>query len=313
MRSGWSAAKSARRSGRRSSQRSARLRMLSVATCEPVHRAQPGCRGRGSGMANENVEPRPSSDSTRMRPPCGLDDVPRDGQPETGPAAPPAGLVGLVEALEDPRLVGRGRCRSRGPRPRPRPPPPTTRDADGRPRRRRGLNFTALWSEVDQDLPEPVLVAADRRDRLAGRRCAASTPWRSANSRRRSTEATASRPRSTSSSMQHGPPLSIRDRSSSSSTIWTRWSVSTSILPIRSRIRSGIASPAVSASRASVSASRLTVVSGVRSSCDRLSMNSARMRWSRRSSETSCMTSQTPGTGDRRARTVSVGPSSRGG
>ena len=42
----------------------------------------------------------------------------------------------------------------------------------------------------------------------------------------------------------------------------------------------------------SVSASRLTVVSGVRSSCDRLSMNSARMCCRRRSSETSSRISQ---------------------
>ena len=53
------------------------------------------------------------------------------------------------------------------------------------------------------------------------------------------------------------------------------------------------------------------MVSGVRSSCDRLSMNSARIRWRRRSSETSSMISQTPWTGDRRALTTSVGPSSR--
>ena len=40
-------------------------------------------------------------------------------------------------------------------------------------------------------------------------------------------------------------------------------------------------------------------------------MNSARIRWSRRSSDTSSITSQTPRLGDRRARTTSVGPSSR--
>ena len=98
------------------------------------------------------------------------------------------------------------------------------------------------------------------------------------------------------------PPLSIRDRSSSSLTIWTRWPVSSSILPIRSRILAGTASPAASASRVSVSARRLTVVSGVRSSCERLSMNSVRICWSRRSSETSSRTSQAPPDGLRRAR-----------
>ena len=105
------------------------------------------------------------------------------------------------------------------------------------------------------------------------------------------------------------PPPSMRDRSSSSLTIWTRWPVSTSILAIRSRILAGIASPTASASRLRVSASRLTVVSGVRSSCDRLSMNSVRMRWSRRSSETSSRTSHTPPLGARRARMTSAGPS----
>ena len=61
-------------------------------------------------------------------------------------------------------------------------------------------------------------------------------------------------------------------------------------------------SPAASASRASVSASRLIVESGVRSSCDRLSTNSARICWRRRSSDTSSRTTQTPLTGERRAR-----------
>ena len=47
---------------------------------------------------------------------------------------------------------------------------------------------------------------------------------------------------------------------------------------------------------------------GVRSSCDRLSMNSARIRCSRRSSATSSRTSQTPRIGERRARTTRVAP-----
>ncbi len=101
----------------------------------------------------------------------------------------------------------------------------------------------------------------------------------------------------------------MRLRSSSSLTIWTRWPVSTSILAIRSRIFAGIVSPTVSASRCSVSDRRLTVVSGVRSSCDRLSMNSVRMRWSRRSSETSSRTSHRPPPASRRPRTVRTGPS----
>ena len=105
----------------------------------------------------------------------------------------------------------------------------------------------------------------------------------------------------------------MRDRSSSSLTIWTRWPVSTSILSIRSRIRGGTASPAASASRVRVSARRLTVVSGVRSSCDRLSMNSVRICWRRRSSETSSRTSHRLPDGARRARTTSRGPSAPAG
>ena len=106
------------------------------------------------------------------------------------------------------------------------------------------------------------------------------------------------------------PPLSMRDRSSSSLTICTRWPVSTSILPIRSRIFGGRPASLASASRDSVSASRLTVVSGVRSSCDRLSMNSVRIRCSRRSSETSSTISHSAAAGGRAGRsTVRVGPS----
>ena len=172
-----------------------------------------------------------------------------------------------------------------------------------------GLNFTALWSEVDEDLAEPRRVAADgrqagRRPRPAARRPGGRRTGAAARSIR-------SRPGRGRPGRRPGssPPLSIRDRSSSSLTIWTRWPVSTSILPIRSRILAGMASPAASASRVSVSASRLTVVSGVRSSCDRLSMNSARICWSRRSSETSSRTSQAPPDEARRARTSSRRPS----
>ena len=102
-------------------------------------------------------------------------------------------------------------------------------------------------------------------------------------------------------------PDSIRERSRSSLTIWTRCPVSTSIFATRSAAFGG----RESASAASVSARRLTVVSGVRSSWLRLSMNSARIRWRRRSSETSSRTSQASPPGVRRARARSVGPCSR--
>ena len=144
--------------------------------------------------------------------------------------------------------------------------------------------------QVDENLAEPVLVAADRRDALrqiqrrsAGpgvrRRAAAARRWPGPRGRGRRRRAAAAPSRSRSAT-----------RSSSSLTIWVRWPVSTSILEMRSRRRG----EAVSASRAAVSASRLIVVSGVRSSCERLSMNSARIRCRRRNSETSSRTSQTP-------------------
>ena len=92
-------------------------------------------------------------------------------------------------------------------------------------------------------------------------------------------------------------------------TICTRCPVSTSILAIRSRILGGVASPAATASRLSVSARSPTVVSGVRSSCDRLSMNSARICWRRRSSLTSARASHAPPELERRTRTTRAGPS----
>ena len=172
-----------------------------------------------------------------------------------------------------------------------------------------GLNLTALWTRLTKTWPsrassprtggKPVWQIDDEPQRPGGRRTAAGA--------RRTRPTT--RARSTSSRRTSGPPLSIRARSSSSLTIWTRWPVSTSILPIRSRILAGTRGARRSASRASVSASRLTVVSGVRSSCERLSMNSARICWRRRSSETSSRTTQTPPAGERRARTTRTGPS----
>ena len=167
-----------------------------------------------------------------------------------------------------------------------------------------GLNFTALWSRLRSAWPR-----RSPSPRTRGSRGSASTtsptPCRSAKRASRSTVACVSAARSTSWRTRAALPLSILERSSSSFTIWTRWPVSTSIFAIRSAVRGG----SLAASRASVSASRLTVVSGVRSSCARLSMNSVRIRWSRRSSVTSSRTSQASPAGMRRARTRSVGAS----
>src|SRR6476646_9964731 len=104
--SGWSALMSASNSGRRSSQRSARLRMLSVAT---VNVATPlVCRLDGDGDRQRERERRADA-FLRLDPdPAAvlLQDVPRDRQAETGAPATDAGPVDLVEALEDPALVG---------------------------------------------------------------------------------------------------------------------------------------------------------------------------------------------------------------
>src|SRR6476646_9244149 len=104
--SGWSALMSASNSGRRSSQRSARLRMLSVAT---VNLATPlVCRLDGDGDRQRERERRPDPLLGFDPDPAAvlLQDVPRDRQAQAGAAAPDAGPVDLVEALEDPALVG---------------------------------------------------------------------------------------------------------------------------------------------------------------------------------------------------------------
>ena len=110
-------------------------------------------------------------------------------------------------------------------------------------------------------------------------------PWRSANVVSRSAALVSSRSTGTSAMTARPGPAPSAHRSSSSLTIWTRWPVSTSILATRSRTLGGTSTRSRSAASSSVSSR--TVESGVRSSCDRLSMNSARMRWSRRSSVTS--------------------------
>ena len=121
----------------------------------------------------------------------GLDDVPGDGQAETRPAAPPARLVGLVEPFEDPRLVG---LRDADPVVLDRhddllPATTATRHDDLAAVR---AELDRVVEEVDHDLTEPILRAADRRHGRPATSVRSSTPWRSANSRSRSTEATAS-------------------------------------------------------------------------------------------------------------------------
>ena len=170
---------SARSSGRRSSQRSARLRMLSVATREADHALSvPNRPASGIGSANENVEPTPSSDSTQIRPPCCCRTFRAIDRPR--PVPPPADPrpVDLVEALEDPGLVG-------------------LRDADAVvldrhdelgalvPAADRHLaaavaELQRVVDQVDEDLADAGLVAADR-GRPSGTSMTRWSPWRSAN------------------------------------------------------------------------------------------------------------------------------------
>ena len=170
--------------GSRSAQRSARLRMFSVAISRrsidvqapgraacagsPAVSAanlrqmarRPGTGG-DTGIANENVEPSALLGLHPDPSAVPLDDVARDRQPEAGPAAPEAGTVGLVEALEDPRPVDL------------RDPDAVIGDRRPRPRRRPahahphlaavGAELDRVVDEVDEHLAESSLVAADGR------------------------------------------------------------------------------------------------------------------------------------------------------
>ena len=194
---------------------------------EAIHRLRPRpARGPAGRTRTSTRDPPPTRPGSARRGPRR-----RDGRsPARAPSRrPAAGLVGLVEALEDPGLVG------------PRDADPVVLDRHDHLVVRRGhadddlapvgAELDRVVEEVDEHLPEPVLVAADGGHARPGPPSRRSTPCRSANSRSRSTDATASRPRSTSSSMHEG---TARSRSATGraarSTIWTRWSVSTSIL-----------------------------------------------------------------------------------
>ena len=186
---------SASRSGSRSNQRSARLRMLRVATCSRSIGLLRGAVRRdgatveaSTGSENENVLPDPSTDSTQIRPPCCSMMWRAIARPRPVPPAAPRKPrpVDLVEALEDPRL---GRARDAD-------AVVLDGDDDLRPVARTatsdlaavGAELHRVVEEVDEDLPDPLLVAVDARGRCSARRPAASTPWRSANSRSRSIE-----------------------------------------------------------------------------------------------------------------------------
>ena len=147
--------------------------------------------------------------------------------------------------------------------------------------------------EVDEDLTEARIVGTDRRDARLRRPPASVTALRSANRRSRSTDASASRPYV--DVLRQGRavprPRSARGRAARSP----------SARGGPSRPRSWRSAPASAparrsraASRASVSARRLTVDRGVRSSWLRLSMNSERICWRRRSSVASSRMTRTP-------------------
>ncbi len=84
-----------------------------------------------------------------------------------------------------------------------------------------GLNFTALWTRLTTTCPSRV--ASPRTGGSPGGVSNRNvTPCRSPKSRRRSAESAARRLISTPSAIWSVPPLSMRLRSSSSLTIWTR-------------------------------------------------------------------------------------------
>ena len=216
---------SASSSGRRSNQRSARLRMFRVATC----RRSIGLPQLGRLGDRDRERERAAGSLRRFRPGSGRraasDDVAGDGQAQTGPAALAADTrpVDLEEALEDPRL---GRPRDADAvsatlmttvrRPR------RTRDRDGA--ATPGLNLTALWRRLTQELPEP----ARHRPGPAAAPAPGARPevdplplgeQRAAGGCRVMGDPPPARARS---SCVERLPLSMRDRSSSSLTIWTR-------------------------------------------------------------------------------------------
>ena len=233
---------SASSSGRRSNQRSARLRMFRVATC----RRSIGLPQLGGWVDRDRERERAAGSLGRFDPdPAAvlLDDVAGDGQAETGPAALAADPrpVDLVEPLEDARLG------------RPRDADAVVRDRHHDVRRHRsdgdrdgaavGAELDRVVEQVDEDLLEARLVAADGRHRL-GDHDGQGDPLpfgEQAQALRRVLGDLAQVERV---HRRRAPaPLSIRDRSSSSLTIWTRWPVSTSIS------RSGRASAAARPSR----------------------------------------------------------------
>ena len=113
-------------------------------------------------MVNEKVEPRPSSDSTRIRPPCPSTICRAIDEAEARPAAPHTRPVGLVEALEDAVTVGRrdadamvddGNLHGVGGM--------ADEDPDLAPV---GAELHRVVDEVDDDLAQARLVAADLGD-----------------------------------------------------------------------------------------------------------------------------------------------------
>ena len=220
-----------------------------------------------------------------------LDDVARDRQPEAGPAAPEAGTVGLVEALEDPRPVGLRDADAVIDDRRTRPPrrPGARRTRTSPPS---GLNLIALWTRLTNTWPRRA--SSPRTVGTPGSGATTSvTPLRSANRRSRSTEPSASGTRST-SSREHELAAALDPRE-----VEQLVDHLDEVAGLDLDLRDPLAHPRrdvadFSASRASVSASRLTVLSGVRSSWLRLSMNSDRICWRRRSSVTSSSTTRRP-------------------
>ena len=161
---------SARSSGSRSSQRSARFRMLSVATCRRSIDSFERCRRQSPVGAGDRQGERERRAGALLGldpdpPAVLLDDVAGDRQPETRAAARPGRAPGRPcrsarrsapgPAFGTPTPVVLDRRRRTSPSVAPRRGPSTSPPSRA--------ELQRVVDEVDDDLAEPRLVAADRR------------------------------------------------------------------------------------------------------------------------------------------------------
>ena len=216
--------------GSRSDQRSARLRMFSVATCRRSIGLLRGLRrsGRasaaiGSGERERRADPLLGFDPDPAA--VLLDDVPRDGEARGRSRRPRRGRA-PGPPCRSARRSAPGRpsgCRPRGPRRtsitsrRRRPAPRRVTSPPS------GLNLTALWRRLTRTWPRRASsprTGGTRLGHVHAQRDALALGEQAQPLDRLGRRSGRGRRRRAGSAE---PPLSMRDRSSSSLTIWTRW------------------------------------------------------------------------------------------